>query len=773
MRKASTTTTTVTHVNDFGNAPRRTTSGRAVRANTTRPANYYARPFGSFTAAGAANSVETDMQDAEPAGFFPALQFFTDAITALPKEMTRQFLLLKEVEGKILGPNERIGEMVDELMQYPVPPRKSAQNAEAAPGQGFLSFTANNSVTGSTAASVVNGIAPNTAQLSAQNSMAGSQNGEEAAPAENEEELVKRRKFHHLRLLAHSSLVNLDEKILVLSEANRVLSTQLSRIDSVLPHIDNEISEEARLGSMTHWAYSDNRQKKTVGGAAASRRDVAATNNLAAAASAMHEADIAQARRDAGRETAREKHKSRRDVDSDFDDKPKKTHAKTAKSKAAAGLGITSNGEPVKRRKLDKSVVPPGMERTLSAMAKGPKTMKETPRSTPMGEPSKKMIKAKPTALPAKKRRPNSSHASPGLASSPLQSSFSATAMEPPNGRAPVSRLRQNSTATNLRHERILDEEAGRPTSAPSRVNGEKVNGKRKAIDDEQEQRDNEPATKTIERGDSFKHEDVDMADNEHPPQSKSGSNSGKAGRGSETGTPRTDNFSDVPAMLRTRSTRSMRGGNPDESSSEPQIRPSGKHHKRAASNSHLVKQLAPFNRSPRERAEDEMDEDVESVDGQRAPEAEGDRSPPKRRPSSRRNTGALLAPSSPPPVSDHGGDEDDTVMADAEPEETEDVASIPDLEPEPAADEGSLLEEDEDSEPGDPDDPNEPKYCYCNRGSYGEMIACDNDDCPREWFHLGCTGLREPPEEDVKWYCDDCRPLFVKARGKGRVVRR
>lgn len=30
--------------------------------------------------------------------------------------------------------------------------------------------------------------------------------------------------------------------------------------------------------------------------------------------------------------------------------------------------------------------------------------------------------------------------------------------------------------------------------------------------------------------------------------------------------------------------------------------------------------------------------------------------------------------------------------------------------------------------------DPSEPRYCYCNRVSYGEMVACDNDDCPREW---------------------------------------
>lgn len=27
------------------------------------------------------------------------------------------------------------------------------------------------------------------------------------------------------------------------------------------------------------------------------------------------------------------------------------------------------------------------------------------------------------------------------------------------------------------------------------------------------------------------------------------------------------------------------------------------------------------------------------------------------------------------------------------------------------------------------PIDPNEPLYCYCQQVSYGEMVACDNDD--------------------------------------------
>jgi len=51
--------------------------------------------------------------------------------------------------------------------------------------------------------------------------------------------------------------------------------------------------------------------------------------------------------------------------------------------------------------------------------------------------------------------------------------------------------------------------------------------------------------------------------------------------------------------------------------------------------------------------------------------------------------------------------------------------------------------------------DSDEQKYCYCNQVSYGEMIACDNNDCDIEWFHYDCVGLKMPPKG--KWYCDEC----------------
>jgi len=52
--------------------------------------------------------------------------------------------------------------------------------------------------------------------------------------------------------------------------------------------------------------------------------------------------------------------------------------------------------------------------------------------------------------------------------------------------------------------------------------------------------------------------------------------------------------------------------------------------------------------------------------------------------------------------------------------------------------------------------DPDEPTYCLCDQISFGEMIMCDNDLCPIEWFHFSCVSLSTKPKG--KWYCPKCR---------------
>lgn len=67
------------------------------------------------------------------------------------------------------------------------------------------------------------------------------------------------------------------------------------------------------------------------------------------------------------------------------------------------------------------------------------------------------------------------------------------------------------------------------------------------------------------------------------------------------------------------------------------------------------------------------------------------------------------------------------------------------------------------------PLDPNEPKYCTCHQVSFGEMIACDNKDCPIEWFHFACVELKSKPKGN--WYCPEC--FNINKKSKHRPIKR
>ncbi|KAJ4471473.1 hypothetical protein J3R30DRAFT_3525578 [Lentinula aciculospora] len=100
-----------------------------------------------------------------------------------------------------------------------------------------------------------------------------------------------------------------------------------------------------------------------------------------------------------------------------------------------------------------------------------------------------------------------------------------------------------------------------------------------------------------------------------------------------------------------------------------------------------------------------------------------------------------------PPPV------EDDIEMGDEDAEGDDDIDE---------ADDGDEAEDDK-------------LYCFCQRSSYGDMIACDNEGkCPYEWFHLSCVGLSKPLPE--KWYCSVCSvkmPVVVAPIGVSRKGRK
>lgn len=47
-------------------------------------------------------------------------------------------------------------------------------------------------------------------------------------------------------------------------------------------------------------------------------------------------------------------------------------------------------------------------------------------------------------------------------------------------------------------------------------------------------------------------------------------------------------------------------------------------------------------------------------------------------------------------------------------------------------------------------------KWCYCKGDDEDEMICCDNESCPIQWFHTACLKITHIPKGN--WYCPNCR---------------
>ncbi|EHK97050.1 putative transcriptional regulatory protein PHO23 [Glarea lozoyensis 74030] len=236
-------------------------------------------------------------------------------------------------------------------------------------------------------------------------------------------------------------LVSLDEKNHVISTAAEALTKQLARIDDCFPYIELEISDEARYGSTTHWAYPENRTGKAVA-SNIPRREAAAVNTLSAAAQQL--AEEAAARSDARKQAllAKKNHKQA-PGESDFDEtnenrqkESKKSHAKVRKAADASlgvGLGITTapgtNGNAPKRRKVEKG--PTGgvvMERALSGVFGNNGTATKGKAASPRETPGPDAAKKKPRTIngTSSRKRNNTVTAamSPSIASSPIRTTF-------------------------------------------------------------------------------------------------------------------------------------------------------------------------------------------------------------------------------------------------------------------------------------------------------------------------------------------------------------
>ena len=299
-----------------------------------------------------ANNVARQSPDGandEAPGFFPAITHFTDSITALPKEMIRHYTMLKEVDAKIYGPEEKLGQLLNAGLKMPGP-----NPAEAGAEIGMLIYVPTMPIMQSRSRTDLFNAEPLP---------------EPHHPDFDHPRFARQKQFFEMRREMAGLLLTLDEKNHVMNTAIDGLEKQLKRCQSSYPHIEDEISEEARLGSMTHWAYNTEKptEKK---GMMAGERTRRAVNHFGA------DGDVTAIRSEARRDAIAARKGRNATFDSDFDDT--KAHSKKAQNgskgrksgDAAYGLGIShAAGPPSKRRKMEK----PGiggfpMERAISSV---------------------------------------------------------------------------------------------------------------------------------------------------------------------------------------------------------------------------------------------------------------------------------------------------------------------------------------------------------------------------------------------------------------------
>jgi hypothetical protein len=378
---------------------RRAQPVRQTRNNPPRSSGLLARSFSARDASG--GGLGHGQSPEQRTKIYPAITFFADAITALPKELMRHLTLLKEVDAKIFAPEEALGHYIDAALSSPLPPPR--QQPEPAQNSGSTSAPENPHTT-------INGSLTNGTNnsISSAADMGDIYDGTNAAwdPAN----VPRRQLFRQCAITMQEMLVSLDEKNHVISTATEALNRQLARLDDCFPYLEQEISEEARYGSDKHWAYTEIRSSKP---AEKSRREIGNQISNGHALSV----DEAAARSESRKQAMLAKKGRIHPMESDFDDHidhrhkselSKKPHGNSKKARPADvatsllnvtnGTGMNGN-PPTKRRKVEKAANGGAvMERSMSAVfgSNGvtSKGKVSSPNETPAPEGSKRKTKS-------------------------------------------------------------------------------------------------------------------------------------------------------------------------------------------------------------------------------------------------------------------------------------------------------------------------------------------------------------------------------------------
>lgn len=626
----------------------------------------------------------------QPIDIFPAVTHFADTMTALPKELVRHFTLLKEVDAKIFGPEEQLFKLV-----------AAATNPAAVSGR-------NTDTNASAATASAPDAAPATlggaVQEQAQNpSMVEVDGG--FPSAFDLASLPRQQLLRQTTFKIHEMLVSLEEKNHVLSTANEALQKQLTRIEDVWPYLEDEFTDEAKWGSTTHWAYQENRTGKN-SHAERTRRDGAAA--ISAAAQAL--ADEAAARSDARKQAVQAKKSLKNNhLESDFDDHDGKTTkgegGKKSKARktaeAGVGLGITSgaaggaNPAPKKRKVERGANGGAAAERAIAGVLGGANQQKaktNSPRGTPAPDGPKKR-KALPSASGQAKKRYGSVKQLSRAQLIGCNSKNGPAGMSPSITSSPViPSLPEPKTAPRASP---APNAAPRPPSSRSRQNSlHSVANNGKGPQN--------PATASKPNGQSAPIPDPappkDMA---RPTTEPKPADKAAAPVKSEVTKKNTDGDDKTPAAATPASKKEPKVEEPERKNEPtPPVPPiTTVTTKSGRASKPSTPALATFQEAARSRP---------SRSGEKDTGAAGTKKGHKK-------SGSTVQQAPPPPPPPRVAEEDATSSAQG------------------------------DDEDGDID-ADEPRYCYCNGVSYGEMVACDSDDCAREWFHLACVGLKVAP---------------------------
>ncbi|KLJ09188.1 hypothetical protein EMPG_15387 [Blastomyces silverae] len=567
---------------------------------------------------------------------------------------------------------------------------------------------------------------------------------------ESPEARARRKIFYDLRTTLSDLMITTDEKNHVLWNANNELEKQVRRIDMTFPYVEGEISEEARLGSLTHWAYSNKTAAKTTGNTSERpRRETASTRdqNLAAALEG-------EARREGG---SRKHRRTQADADGEDGRIPsrkgtggKGRSGETPSIPIGTGGAVASSAAPAKRRRVEKPQ--PAASATATAMERSASTTTNTGAGRgAVKDPSatdgvKKRVRA-PNANPGGRKRANtaaSATGSPALLPSPAVPSLTAstkagspapnTLPGPQSSRSQLAgsqvasgRQRPSSSASNR-----APNSSTLPGPSPGSITHLDVSNPVVPIAEKPPSSDLKPSTLSRDTA-SARIESGFSTPAEVSGDGKANASVSTVSRPAEP-VPKREDIAPASYNNVSNGTKTEPGPNSNSEPISAPPQPKG----RSSKNSTPV--------------------------GSTFPESSQQQPQPQRTTRPRGGTTTVADGGGP------GGTGTASITGTGTTKRSHKkgagLAATQQLIAAAAApeDEDSSRQGDDEEEEG------EPRYCYCNQVSFGEMVACDNETCPREWFHLSCVGLSRAPLKSSKWYCNECKDNQRKGKsGNGK----